>query len=118
MDLRNSTYSEGQLLPFLVLLQSLPIRSITIRSNIDIGEESWTQLQKLRNLQHVALLVTGGPPRILKGWSESLGNSLTSLELDVSLTLQCQTTNFVENHIISTDPLPSSVVPVSRQQLS
>lgn len=72
------------LMAFLDVLRSLPIRELTIRTYSDLGEQVWTQLKQLTGLRKVAIWCMEGPPRVCQGWSETLGSTLTHLELGVS----------------------------------
>ncbi|EPT02466.1 hypothetical protein FOMPIDRAFT_1090242, partial [Fomitopsis schrenkii] len=51
-----------------------------------LSEEVWAKLQEFRGLTKVSLWVMEGPPRVLQGWSEHLGPTLTHLELGVGRT--------------------------------
>lgn len=61
------------------------LRELTIRSHSDLGTEVWTQLNSLTGLRSISLWCMEGPPRVLQGWSEPLGSTLTHLELGVSV---------------------------------
>ncbi|KAF9445310.1 hypothetical protein P691DRAFT_777653 [Macrolepiota fuliginosa MF-IS2] len=58
-----------------------PLRELTIRTHSDLGAEVWTQLNALTGLRSISLWCMEGPPRVLQGWSEPLGPTLTHLEL-------------------------------------
>lgn len=73
------------LLSFLAVVRPHPLREITIRTHSDLGETVWSELITLTGLRKISIWCMEGPPRVLQGWSESLGDSLTHLELGVSL---------------------------------
>ncbi|KAL0072533.1 hypothetical protein AAF712_000296 [Marasmius tenuissimus] len=69
------------LLLFLAVLKKLPLRSLTIRTHSDLGEEVWKELITFTGLEKVSIWCMEGPPRVLQGWSSMLGKTLTHLEL-------------------------------------
>ncbi|KAF9268499.1 hypothetical protein L218DRAFT_891696 [Marasmius fiardii PR-910] len=69
------------LLVFLAVLRKLPLRALTIRTHSDIGEKVWQELIKFTGLRKVSIWCMEGPPRVLQGWSTTLGKTLTHLEL-------------------------------------
>ena len=73
------------LLSFLAVVRLHPLREITIRTHSDLGEQVWSQLITLTGLRKISIWCMEGPPRVLQGWSESLGDTLTHLELGVSV---------------------------------
>jgi hypothetical protein len=82
-------YASGVfMLSFLDVLKTLPLRSLTIRTKSDLGEEVWAKLNTLTGLHKVAIWCMDGPPRVLQGWAERLGSTLTELELEVSCFLR------------------------------
>jgi hypothetical protein len=87
---RDSFTTDTIFLSFLSVIRILPIREITIHSFSDLGEEVWTQLRQLTGLRKVAIWCMEGPPRVLQGWSDKLGDTLTHLELGVSASLLLQ----------------------------
>lgn len=46
----------------------------------------WAQLKQLTGFRKVSIWCMEGPPRVLQGWSDKLGETLTHLELGVSLS--------------------------------
>ncbi|KAK7052811.1 hypothetical protein VNI00_004130 [Paramarasmius palmivorus] len=72
------------LLRFLWVLRNLPLRSLTIRTHSDLGEDVWQELITLQGLEKLSIWCMEGPPRVLQGWSNTLGKTLTHLELGVS----------------------------------
>lgn len=82
-----SSTNASLLLSFLDVIRSLPVRELTIRTHSDLGEEVWAQLITLTGLRKVSIWCMEGPPRVLQGWSEPLGSTLTHLELGVSAFL-------------------------------
>lgn len=79
--------TESTLLSFLHVLRNSPIKEITVRSYSDLGEEVWEQLRQMTGLRKIAIWSMEGPPRVLQGWSEKLGDTLTHLELGVRFSL-------------------------------
>ncbi|TFK74640.1 hypothetical protein BDN72DRAFT_812540 [Pluteus cervinus] len=86
-NLRSMTWADEEpnsdttLLQFLAVLRSLPLRELTIKTHSDLGESVWSELIKLNGLEKIAIWCMEGPPRVLQGWSELLGTTLTKLEL-------------------------------------
>lgn len=78
----SSTTFASLIISFLNVLRSLPLRELTIRTHSDLGEQVWAELITLRK---ISIWCMEGPPRVLQGWSEPLGNTLTHLELGVSV---------------------------------
>ncbi|CCM00840.1 uncharacterized protein FIBRA_02882 [Fibroporia radiculosa] len=66
---------------FFPILRVLPIKEIVIHTYPGLSEELWSEFIEFTGLQKVAIWTVEGPPRILQGWSEKLGPSLTHLEL-------------------------------------
>jgi hypothetical protein len=62
-----------------------PLRELTIRTHSNLGTEVWSNLNTLTGLHRISLWCMEGPPRVLQGWSEPLGPTLTHLELGVSV---------------------------------
>ena len=83
----DSATSAETLLPFLDVMRNLPLRELTIRTHSDLGKIVWTQLIKLTGLRKISIWCMEGPPRVLQGWSDCLGPTLTHLELGVSTFL-------------------------------
>ena len=75
--------SPSTFLSFLIILRSLPLRALTLRSYSDLGEDAWSLINTLTNLQKVAIWCMHGPPRVLQCWAPLLGSTLTELELGV-----------------------------------
>ncbi|GBE80846.1 hypothetical protein BKA93DRAFT_779846 [Sparassis latifolia] len=69
------------LLDYLDVLKGLNVQELTIHTYLGFSEEVWSKLKEFTNLRKVALWCMEGPPRIMQGWSEKLGSSLTTLEL-------------------------------------
>lgn len=67
------------------VLAELPITELTIRSYVGLSEEAWSELIKISGLKRLSLWCMEGQPRVLQGWSETLGSTLTHVELGVSL---------------------------------
>jgi len=63
------------------VLRELPIAELTIRSYVGLSEEAWSELIKISGLKRLSLWCMEGQPRVLQGWSETLGSTLTHLEL-------------------------------------
>ena len=66
------------------VLRDLPITELTIRSYVGLSEDAWSELIKIGGLKKLSLWCMEGQPRVLQGWSETLGSTLTHLELGVS----------------------------------
>lgn len=75
---------ERDFLAYLEILRALPLRELVIRTFYGLSDEVWEAVQDFRGLTKVAVWCMEGKPRILQGWSEKLGPSLTHLELGVS----------------------------------
>jgi len=69
------------------VLRELSITELTIRSYVGLSEETWAELIKISGLKKLSLWCMEGQPRVLQGWSETLGSTLTHLELGVSVVL-------------------------------
>lgn len=69
------------------VLRGLSITELTVRSYVGLSEEAWSELIKISGLKKLSLWCMEGQPRVLQGWSETLGSTLTHLELGVSLVL-------------------------------
>ncbi|KAI0827702.1 hypothetical protein BC628DRAFT_1409623 [Trametes gibbosa] len=72
---------EGDFVKYLEVLKELPLRELVIRTFYGLSDTVWTQLQNFTALSKVSIWCMEGKPRILQGWSEKLGPSLTHLEL-------------------------------------
>ncbi|KAH9975540.1 hypothetical protein BGW80DRAFT_1297730 [Lactifluus volemus] len=73
--------SPSTFLSFLIILRSLPLRALTLRTYSDLGEDAWSLINTLTRLQKVAIWCMHGPPRVLQCWAPLLGSTLTELEL-------------------------------------
>ena len=69
------------------VLRELPIAELTIRTYVGLSEEAWSELIKISGLKKLSLWCMEGQPRVLQGWSETLGSTLMHLELGVSVFL-------------------------------
>lgn len=81
----DASHNDEVLLAFLNILQGLKLKQLTIRTYMGLSEAVWDKLQEFRGLTRVALWVMEGQPRVLQGWSEHLGSTLTHLELGVGV---------------------------------
>lgn len=70
---------------FLNALHNIAIRNLAIQTNGDLGDEVWSILQRRAGLRRLSIWCMEGPPRVLQGWSERLGDTLESLELGVRI---------------------------------
>ena len=70
---------------FLDVLVVHTPRELTIRSYSDLGERIWDKLNGMSGLYKVVVWCMEGKPRILQDWAERLTDSLTTLELGVSI---------------------------------
>ncbi|GLB37833.1 putative F-box-like [Lyophyllum shimeji] len=77
----DSSTTDSVLLSFLAVVRVHPLREISIRSHSDIGSAVWSELITLTGLRKISIWCMEGPPRVLQGWSELLGSTLTHLEL-------------------------------------
>ena len=75
---------ENEFMKFLDVLRELPLRELVIRTFHGMSDDVWTALHDFTGLHKVSIWCMEGKPRILQGWSEKLGASLTHLELGVS----------------------------------
>ncbi|CDO72587.1 hypothetical protein BN946_scf184985.g6 [Trametes cinnabarina] len=75
---------EADFLGYLEILKVLPLRELVIRTFCGLSDDAWDRLQDFTGLTKVSIWCMEGKPRILQGWSEKLGASLTHLELGVS----------------------------------
>ncbi|OSC98437.1 hypothetical protein PYCCODRAFT_1439306 [Trametes coccinea BRFM310] len=73
--------NEVDLLAYLDILETLPLRELVIRTFCGLSDNAWAKLQEFTGLAKVSIWCMDGKPRILQGWSEKLGASLTHLEL-------------------------------------
>ena len=90
VDDAHDSNNDENFLAYLYILQGLPhVSELIIRTSVGISDEVWDKLIEFTKLQKIAIWCLHGKPRILQGWSEKLGNSLTHLELGVS-GLSCQ----------------------------
>ncbi len=103
----DTSASPTTFLSLLDALRGLPLRAITLRTYSDLGEDAWTLLNTVTNLQKVAIWCMNGPPRVLQGWAPFLGSTLTELELGVWIPFVREL-----DHGIFTKDLKHSVAPV------
>jgi hypothetical protein len=82
--------TDSSLLRFLDVVRKLPLKELTIRTHSDPSSEAWSQLMSIVGLEKVSLCCTEVPSRVLHGWSEPLGNTLTNLELSVCISPRLQ----------------------------
>ncbi|KAG5636571.1 hypothetical protein H0H81_007579 [Sphagnurus paluster] len=57
---------------------------MNIRTHSDLGPVVWSEINKFSGLRKISIWCMEGPPRVLQGWADSLGSTLTHLELGVS----------------------------------
>jgi hypothetical protein len=86
----DSHTADASLLKFLAIVRKFPLRELTIRTHGDPSNEVWSQLMSIVGLEKVSLCCTEVPSRVLHGWSESLGSTLTHLELSVCISPSCK----------------------------
>lgn len=85
-SLKSLTWSDDSqsrgyaLVAFLKALPA-PLEELNIRTHNDPAQEVWDEVHKLTGLKKVTIWCMEGPPRVLQGWSERLGPTLTTLEL-------------------------------------
>ena len=75
---------EREFVKFLDVLRGLPLRELIIRTFHGLSDDVLASLHDFTGLSKVSIWCMEGKPRILQGWSEKLGTSLTHLELGVS----------------------------------
>ncbi|EAU91873.2 hypothetical protein CC1G_04640 [Coprinopsis cinerea okayama7 len=87
-SLRSFTWTDDSdagfvLYRFLEVIRDLPgpLEDIKIRSHLDVGQDTWDLLTTFSGLKSVSWFCMDGPPRVLQGWGERLGPTLTHLEL-------------------------------------
>ncbi|KAI0712786.1 hypothetical protein C8T65DRAFT_574448 [Cerioporus squamosus] len=73
--------NERDFAAYLDILRTLPVRELVIRTFYGLSDDVWEMLQGFTGLRKVSIWCMEGKPRILQGWSEKLGASLTHLEL-------------------------------------
>ncbi|KAI0753357.1 hypothetical protein C8Q80DRAFT_1217526 [Daedaleopsis nitida] len=73
--------NEHDFVAYLDILRDLPLRELVIHTFYGLSDDVWTTLQDFTKLSKVSIWCMEGKPRILQGWSEKLGESLTHLEL-------------------------------------
>lgn len=83
-DNADGSKNDENILAFLDILLTLPIKELTVHTYNGLGDEVWNKLQEMSGLRKAAIWCMEGQPRILQGWSEALGPTLTHLELGVS----------------------------------
>ncbi|KAF7350994.1 hypothetical protein MSAN_01661600 [Mycena sanguinolenta] len=81
-DFKRFSGSDKVFLAFISAIRNHPLRSLTIRTHSDLGEEAWAQLTTLTGLRKVSIWCLEGPPYLLgNGWASRLRSTLTHLEL-------------------------------------
>jgi hypothetical protein len=70
---------------FIDVLRSLPVKELTIQTFSGLGEPVWEKLHQFTRLQSISIWCMEGPPRVMKGWSDKVGDTLRKLELGVSV---------------------------------
>jgi hypothetical protein len=83
LDDSPSNRASAALLALIEVIRLHSLKGITIRSRIDLGEPAWQRLNSLRGLRSIAIWCMEGPPRVLQGWADKLGSTLTQLDLGV-----------------------------------
>ncbi len=84
MDDGHDDRHDTELIAYLDILQELGVQELIIRTSSGINAVVWDRLTDIDGLCKVAIWCLNGQPRVLQGWSEKLGSSLTHLELGVS----------------------------------
>ncbi|KAF8150455.1 hypothetical protein K438DRAFT_1865432 [Mycena galopus ATCC 62051] len=84
-DFKRFPEPDAVFLSFISAVRNHPLRSLTIRTHSDLGDEAWEQLTTLTGLRKVSIWCLEGPPYLLgNGWATRLRSTLTHLELGVS----------------------------------
>ncbi|CAL1711748.1 unnamed protein product [Somion occarium] len=97
VDDAHDTINDDNFLAYLSILRSLPrVIELIIRTSAGISDEVWSKLTEFTGLHKIAIWCLHGKARVLQGWSEQLGSSLTHLELGVS-DLSRQHPNFLSH---------------------
>jgi hypothetical protein len=68
----------------LAVIHKFPLKEFAIHSCSDLGEETWGQINNFAGLRKVVIWCMEGPPRVLRGWADGLGETLTELVLGVN----------------------------------
>ena len=84
MDDGTDSTNDSDLLAYLDILQLLGFKELIIRTSSGISTVVWDRLIQIDGLRKVGIWCLHGQPRVLQGWSQKLGRSLTHLELGVS----------------------------------
>lgn len=84
MDDGHDISNDGDLLAYLEIIQTLGVQELVIRTSSGISTVVWDRLIQIDGLCKVGIWCLHGQPRVLQGWSQKLGRSLTQLELGVS----------------------------------
>ncbi|KAJ6497524.1 hypothetical protein C8R45DRAFT_822497, partial [Mycena sanguinolenta] len=81
-DFKRFSGSDKVFPAFISAIRNHPLRSLTIRTHSDLGEEAWAQITTLTGLRKVSIWCLEGPPYLLgNGWASRLRSTLTYLEL-------------------------------------
>ncbi|KAG5646222.1 hypothetical protein DXG03_004048 [Asterophora parasitica] len=80
----DSSITDSTLLSFIAVIRKHPLQEINIRTHSDLGTAVWAEIHNHVGLRKISIWCMEGPPRVLQGWSASLGDTLTHLELGVS----------------------------------
>ncbi|OCH93519.1 hypothetical protein OBBRIDRAFT_790230 [Obba rivulosa] len=80
-DSSDGSCQDHILLEFLKVIQILRVKQLTIRAYGGVSDQVWAKLKEFTGLSAVSLWCMEGQPRIMQGWSERLGDTLTHLEL-------------------------------------
>lgn len=77
-----SKSAEVNFMPILEVLMTLPLKELNLHTQYDIGDRAWALLNKMSGIRRLSVWsLDWGPPRVLQGWAELLGPTLTHLEL-------------------------------------
>ncbi|KAH9896408.1 uncharacterized protein BXZ73DRAFT_95219 [Epithele typhae] len=80
-DMAEGSSGEREFMSYLDILRELPVRELVMRTFYGLSDDVWEALHAFTGLHKVSIWCMEGKPRILQGWSEKLGESLTHLEL-------------------------------------
>lgn len=77
--------AEMVFMPVLKVLMTLPLKKFSICTEFDVGDKAWTLLNSKAGIRQLSVWsLERARPRVLQGWAEQLGPTLTHLELGVS----------------------------------
>ncbi|KAL4079121.1 hypothetical protein J3A83DRAFT_4356105 [Scleroderma citrinum] len=74
--------AETVFMPILEILMTLPLKELTIRTKYDVGDRAWALLDSKTGICRLSVWsLEWAKSRVLQGWAERLGPTLTHLQL-------------------------------------